>query len=108
MRKLMGVVLAIAAVAGSTIVAQADSKLSKQIVGKSFCYASGRKITFNPDGTMPNNFGKERHWSVDRSGANITYSGPGFSHTVSTTIDASGALTETDPSSGRSSTASPC
>ena len=108
MRKFASVVVAIVAVAASTIGAQADNKLNKQIVGKSFCYAGGRKITFSPDGTMPNNFGKERHWSVDKSGANIIYSGPGFSHTVPTTIETSGALRETDPSTGQSSTANPC
>jgi hypothetical protein len=109
MRKsLCVVVAAIAAIVISPLTAHATSTLKKQISGRSYCYGNGTKITFNADGTMTNNFGKIRRWSVDNAGTSITYSGPGFSHTVPTTIDASGALTEKDLSGGPTSVANPC
>lgn len=108
MRKLMRAAIVIATFFAATFVAQAADKLGKQIVGKSFCYASGHKVTFNSNRTMSNDFGKQRNWSIDKNGTSIIYSGPGFIRIVPTTIDASGVLNETDPTSGQTRTASPC
>jgi hypothetical protein len=108
MRKLISFAIAVAAISFLALTAQAANSLKNGIFGRSFCYTNGQKITFNTDGTLSNDFGKTRRWSVNKDGTSITYSGPGFSHTVPTTIDASGILKETNPSSGQTNTANPC
>ena len=94
MLKLISLMVAIVALCSSTLEVQAANSLKKQISGRSFCYTSGQKVTFNSDGTFSNTRGVIGKWAVSKDGLSIIYSMQNRSVTNTTKIDSSGILTE--------------